>query len=393
MNDSGSQRPLLMVEQGGRGGNADYTAQLVRALAARGRRVQLATADDHLLGSIEGVEIHPVFHYARGRTAFERTLRRMRLGSVLNGLLFVRSLPALTRLARSSRLVHTQGWELPELGLLAVLCMRLAGARVVQTLHGVVERSGRLTRTRRLETVVMGRLTAHTIVHTEADLAALPASVRRRTTVIPHGEYGGLARTGGSADRARARQALGVAPDAHAALLFGQLRRDKGLGDAVEAARRLEDVHLLVGGEDLGALAEAAPELERAPLRGRVTVREGFLEMSEAAELFAAADTVLLPYQGASQSGVLLLAYGFHRPVVIYPVGGLVEAVEDGETGWVCARPDVDALVDALSAAIAAGPAECARRGEQGARLSDERFSWRAIAERTERVYEQAESG
>ena len=47
-----------------------------------------------------------------------------------------------------------------------------------------------------------------------------------------------------------------------------------------------------------------------------MTVREGFLEMAQAAQLFAAADTVVLPYHGASQSGVLLLAYGFHRPVI-----------------------------------------------------------------------------
>ena len=51
-------------------------------------------------------------------------------------------------------------------------------------------------------------------------------------------------------------------------------------------------------------------------------MREGYLEMEEAAQLFAATDTVALPYAVASQSGVLLLAYGFSRPVVIYPSAG-----------------------------------------------------------------------
>jgi len=50
-----------------------------------------------------------------------------------------------------------------------------------------------------------------------------------------------------------------------------------------------------------------------------VIVRDGFLPMSEVAELFAAADTAALPYRVASQGGVLLLAYGFHRPVIVYP--------------------------------------------------------------------------
>jgi hypothetical protein len=48
---------------------------------------------------------------------------------------------------------------------------------------------------------------------------------------------------------------------------------------------------------------------------------------------------VALPYARAGASGVLLLAYGAARPVVAYPVDGLAEAVVDGETGWLCARP------------------------------------------------------
>ena len=124
-----------------------------------------------------------------------------------------------------------------------------------------------------------------------------------------------------------------------------------------------------------------------------MTVREGFLDMHEAAQLFAATDTVALPYPRASQSGVLLLAYGFHRPVVVYPVGGMVEAVLDGQTGWICARPDVDGLVDALIASVDAGWLECRRRGEAGARLAEERFAWPAIARRTSELYEEILKG
>jgi starch synthase len=96
---------------------------------------------------------------------------------------------------------------------------------------------------------------------------------------------------------------------------------------------------------------------------------------------------VALPYAQASASGVLFLAYGFERPVIVYPVGGLPEAVVDGETGWVCARADVDALRATLDAAVAAGRDEARRRGAAGRRLADERYSWREIARRTLEVY------
>jgi len=208
--------------------------------------------------------------------------------------------------------------------------------------------------------------------------------------VIPHGEYGALADAGGAVDREEARSQLGIPPEAPVTLLFGQLRVDKGLGDLLEALVRLPGLRLLVGGQEDGALAAASAQLEDPRLAGRVTVREGYLDMHEAATLFAATDTTALPYAVASQSGVLLLSYGFRRPVVVYPVGGLVEAVEDGETGWICARADVDALVDALAAAAAAGWPECRRRGEAGARLAEERFAWSEIARRTSDLYREA---
>jgi hypothetical protein len=115
--------------------------------------------------------------------------------------------------------------------------------------------------------------------------------------------------------------------------------------------------------------------------------------MDEAAGLFAAADAVVLPYARASQSGVLLLAYGFGRAVVAYPVGGLAEALEDGETGWLCARADPAALAEALRGVAAAGPRECARRGAAGRRLAETRFAWDTIAHRTRAVHQDALDG
>ncbi len=374
---------LLMIEQGGRGGVADYTAQLTRALAAEGWRVDLATAEDHLYEPIEGVTIHKVFHYVRGRTRAGRAVRRLGLGAVANGLAFLAALPRLVLLARRADLSHTQGWEYAPLGVVAIVCLRLAGATCVQTAHNTFERGRSQDPAHRL----LARLTARTIVHTNADLQRVPSEAQGRVAVIPHGEYGGLARTGGPADRDAARASLGIDPAAPVTLLFGNLRPDKGLGDLLAALARLPRLHLLVGGQEQGALAAARAQLESPELAGRVTVREGFLDMAEAAQLFAAADTVALPYRLASQSGVLLLAYGFKRPVIAYPVGGLPEAVIDGETGWICPQPDVDGLLSALAASIEAGWPECRRRGEAGARLAHERFAWPAIAHSTSALY------
>lgn len=378
---------VLMIEQGGRGGVADYTGQLTQALAADGWQVTLATAADHRYTPVAGVKIEAVFHYVRGHSRLARMTRRCRLGPPANALRFLRAIPRLVRLSRAADIVHSQGWEYAPLGLLAIGAMRLAGARVVQTTHNTFERV-RLHRVGYdLTQAALARLTDRTIVHAKADLARVPHAAAGRVVVIPHGEYGPLAEAGRVVDRVQARTALGIPADSPVTLLFGHLRPDKGLGDLLEAVIRLPRMRLLIGGMEAGALAAAAALLRDPRLAGRVAIREGFLEMEEAAMLFAATDTVALPYAVASQSGVLLLSYGFRRPVIVYPVGGLVEAVTDGETGWICRRPDVDSLVQALEQAADAGWPECRRRGEAGARFAASAFAWPEIARRTSETY------
>ncbi len=378
---------VLMIEQGGHGGVSDYTTELIRELTAQGWSVTLATAEDHGYPAIDGVVVRGVFHYTRGRTPLGRALRAWGLGKPVNGLRFLATLPRLMRLAARVDIVHSQGWEIPQIGPPAVACLRLTGTQVVQTEHGAFDRTSTPRRASRLARRLTARLTARTIVHTQADLGRIGPLLGKRALVIPHGEYGRLARSASAAERDSARAALGLAPDIHATLMFGQLRIDKGLDDLVAAVTRVTAVHLLIGGQDLGGLAAVRERL--AALGDRVSVHEGFRERRETAELFAAADTVALPYKQASQSGVLLLAYGFSRPVIVYPSGGMAEAVIDGDTGWICVAPTVDALADALAASVQAGPRECARRGERGRQLAQDRYAWPAIARRTAQVYEE----
>lgn len=372
------RRGVLIVEQGGRGGVADYTGCLAAALAQRGIPVTVATADDHLYGSIPGVQIAPIFGYVRGHSPLARRARELGLGRVLNGLRFLLAMPRLARLARHRAVVHVEGWERTSLGLVATTILLASGASVVYTAHNTFER-------RRWAvdgTRAFAALARHTIVHTAADAQRVSGAV----SVLPHGHYAGVADRAQPVSPATARAALGLSQDP-VVLLFGVLRPDKGLGDLLTAAVQAPRWQVLVAGKEDGALRAEHEALSRPELAGRVTVREGFQEIDAVAELFAAADLVALPYHQVSQSGVLHLAYGFARPVVAYPVGGLPEAVIDGETGWLCAQPTPAALAAALHEADAAGRDELRRRGEAGRQWSAETLDWHSIAAATESVY------
>jgi glycosyltransferase involved in cell wall biosynthesis len=373
------ERGVLFVEQGGRGGVTDYTAQLAAGLARLGIPVTIATADDHLYPATAGVRTAKVFAYVRGHSRLAQRVRRAGLGPVANGLRFLASLPALVALSRRHAVTHVQGWEAPSLGLIATLLLRAAGSTLVYTAHNTFERStGRLDSAR-----VLPALSRQTIVHTEADRGR----VSRPPAVIPHGHYRAVADTAPAPDADQARRALGLPTEVPVVLLFGVLRPDKGLNDLLDAAAGVAAWHVLIAGEDHGGLAPAAGRLSAAPLAGRVTVLEGFHPIDQVGRLFAAADLVALPYRRASQSGVLHLAYGFARPVVAYPVGGLTEAVIPGVTGWLCCEASPDALADALREAGAAGRPELRRRGEEGQRWAEQAFDWDRIAEQTEAVY------
>jgi glycosyltransferase involved in cell wall biosynthesis len=371
----------MIIEEGGRGGVADYTIELASALTGLGQPVELVTASDHLYPPMSGVRVRPWFRYVRPTSAFRRALRRVGLGRVLNALSLLVAYPRCAWLARRCRLVHLQGGIWFPLAVLETLLFRATGSEVVHTPHNTFDRQQPAGRALRM----MERVSSRTIVHTKADLGNL--SRPERAVVIPHGEYVGLARRAERAERGTARDELGLPQDAPVTLVFGQLRPDKGLDEVLVAAREVPELHVLVAGEDIGGLAMIAPLLEDAGLAERVVIREGFLTMDEAATVFAAADTVTFAYRKASHSGVLMLAYGFERPVIVYPVGGLPDAVVAGETGWICSSASRDGLTAAFREVVDAGPDECLRRGRAGFELAASEYSWPEIARRTLALY------
>lgn len=134
-------------------------------------------------------------------------------------------------------------------------------------------------------------------------------------------------------------------------LCFGAVRPYKGVDLAVEALARVDpalSVKLVVAGRFWSGEASLRRQVERLGIGERVDFRNRYVSNEEAALLFSAADAALLPYRSASQSGVVQLAYAHGCPIIATAVGGLPDAVKDGEDAILCGREDPDALARAI---------------------------------------------
>ncbi len=135
-------------------------------------------------------------------------------------------------------------------------------------------------------------------------------------------------------------------------LMFGTLRRNKGVAQLLEAMKinRDPNLRLVIAGRgfaDVEALALAGAEGDT-----RITVELGYVSSERKDTLYRAADLVVLPYTTfSSQSAVLHDAYAYATPVLVTEVGALGHSVREDDTGWVAPPNAPEALASTIQAA------------------------------------------
>ena len=80
----------------------------------------------------------------------------------------------------------------------------------------------------------------------------------------------------------------------------------------------------------------------------QIKIINEFVQPDLLAELVQNSSVVVCPYTDATQSGVVMSAYAFKKPVIATRVGGLPEMVDDGSTGLLIAPKDSPAIKEAV---------------------------------------------
>lgn len=177
--------------------------------------------------------------------------------------------------------------------------------------------------------------------------------------------------------RAAARQQLGVDASAPLLLMFGFVRRYKGLRYLLDAlANTTQPVQLLVAGEFWEDEQVYREQIARLGLEQRVIVHNRYITNEQLEPYFAAADALVLPYLSGSQSGVGMTAVHYGLPVIATAVGGLAETITDGESGLIVPPGDRAALTRAIDRYFNEQLADTLRAGMIQARA---RLSWAAL--------------
>jgi glycosyltransferase involved in cell wall biosynthesis len=123
-------------------------------------------------------------------------------------------------------------------------------------------------------------------------------------------------------------------------------------------------------------------------VRANCRLHIGYVPDDVASAYFAAADIVVLPYRHIYQSGVLLMAMSYARPVVVSDLPGMTEIVTDGENGYVFNSGSKDDLARALTHALIdeGGRSRIAAAALQYIR---EKHDWNHIGRTTAALYRQ----
>jgi len=267
-----------------------------------------------------------------------------------------------------------------------ILALRVAGTRVVWTIHNLVAHESAHREQELAARAALAAVVSGLIVHSEGaqrqTLAAYDAMHWRREliSVIPHGNYDGCYAPD-LAQRDDLAQRWGLDGDTTTILFFGAIRPYKGLESLLRAfqASHRADLRLVVAGHPANEVIRAMVEDAAAQDR-RIFPLLQFVPEAAVAPLFDLADVVVIPFERALTSGSAVLAMTFGKALVLPRFAReLAFAADEG-----CVYFDGEAeLVKALEGLSRERLHEMGRANRL---LADQR-AWSAVAARTLAVY------
>ncbi|MFC1818593.1 glycosyltransferase family 4 protein [Thermodesulfobacteriota bacterium] len=174
-------------------------------------------------------------------------------------------------------------------------------------------------------------------------------------------------------------------------LFFGRISPYKGIEVLYSAmpkvAEKIPGVRFIIAGRPISGYSLPEPPLLKGD--AKVEVIDEYIPNQQLGKLFMEATVVVCPYIDATQSGVVLTAYAFKRPVVATKIGGLPDYVKHEITGLIVDPNDDYQLAEALIRILK--NRDFRLKLEKGIEdMASNVLKWDNIAENTVAIYNQS---
>lgn len=242
--------------------------------------------------------------------------------------------------------------------ILEKLCINLAkffGFKIIITVHDVESFSDK-QKTSSIRNILIkaDRLISHNNI-SKKELVKKIKIPEHLIKIIPHGNYFNDIPQG--LPQNEAKKILNLPHDSQVILLFGQIKKVKGLDLLLEAMpaviKKFSKAILVIAGKvwrnDFSIYENI---INKNRIEKNVVCNIQYVSDDEVPFYYNAADIVALPYTRIYQSGVLLMAMSYKKPVVVSDLEGMTEIIQDNENGFVFKARDVNDLSQKLIYAL-----------------------------------------
>lgn len=193
----------------------------------------------------------------------------------------------------------------------------------------------------------------------------------------------------GSYDYMQTLHTVSHTPSEQGYILFvGKISQYKGVEYLLEA---MEQVHEQFPQQKLIVAGGGKFHFDIEPYKQKdnIEFRNRFIHNDELATLIRNSAFLVCPYTNATQSGVIMSAYAFCKPVIATTVGGLPEMLGNGELGPLVPPKDSEALAKAMCKLL--GDKESQKNYSENISLvyREGELSWKEIARKLSDIYKQ----
>lgn len=255
--------------------------------------------------------------------------------------------------------------------------------KLVATFHDVKIHVGESSQFYRLAAYCAAKLSDKIFVHgknLKKQIVQEYKITEDKVCVVPLGEY--------ELDFFKKYERKNFVEEGNLILFFGRIYKYKGLEYLIKAepliTKAISDVKIVIAGKgnDFRIYEKMIVN------KNNFIIYNEYLNFEKGAELFQKSSIVVLPYIEASQSGIIPIAYGFKKPVIVTNVGSVPEVVENNKTGIIINPHDHEAIAEAVIKLMKDYKLR-KEMGNQGYEKLKKELSWEVNVEKTYRTYQE----